>query len=344
MTTRLTAYDDHHLNGLSELFIWPHAGCNARCVMCDIWQDRSRRELSHDDIERWSDEWQRMGITTVILTGGEALMHSNIFSVTAALRRRGMAVLLLSTGILLKRHAEEIALHVDVINVSLDGPPAVHDLVRRVPNAFRLLAEGCAAVRAVRPDLRIIGRCTVNRHNFRQLRETVWAAKNELVLNRLSFISSDLTSDAFNREGGWDAARQATVAIPADGLDDLAAEVEALIDECATEFADGFIIESPDTLRARLVQYAKAFHGQSGYPAVACDVPWGSAVIEVDGTVRPCFFHRAYGNIHDSDSLETLVNSPQAVEFRRSLDVTTDATCRTCVCPRTLNPPVQVPR
>jgi radical SAM protein with 4Fe4S-binding SPASM domain len=54
-------------------------------------------------------------------------------------------------------------------------------------------------------------------------------------------------------------------------------------------------------------------------------------VIEADGTVRPCFFHKALGNVHESP-LEVILNSDAAIAFRRNLDVATDETCRACVC------------
>ena len=44
--------------------------------------------------------------------------------------------------------------------------------------------------------------------------------------------------------------------------------------------------------------------------------PWVSAVVESDGTVRPCFFHKPIGNI-GRDSLREVLNGPEAMEFRK---------------------------
>jgi radical SAM protein with 4Fe4S-binding SPASM domain len=65
--------------------------------------------------------------------------------------------------------------------------------------------------------------------------------------------------------------------------------------------------------------------------APTCNAPWVSAVVEVDGSVRPCFFHRPIGNI-TSSPLEEVINGEAAQEFRQSLDIENDATCRRCVC------------
>lgn len=324
---------DEMLMDLKQLFVWPHAGCNARCVMCDIWQDRSRRELSPEEIARWAGEWQALGLRHVTLTGGEALMHSNLWAICAALRDRGMTVGLLTTGITLKKHAREVAENCLIINVSLDGPPAIHDQVRRVPRAFEHLAEGVAAVRAADPNVRIAGRSAVHRRNFRHLRETVDCARDVLRLDRLSFSATDLGSEAFNRaEGGLTASEQDELAVPAEALGELATEVEALISQRQSAFDDGFMFETPAKLRSGIVGYYQAYHGIRDYPKVTCTVPWASAVIEVDGTVRPCFFLAPYGKIAPGGSFADVLNSPGAQEYRRNLDVASNPTCQRCVC------------
>ena len=54
-------------------------------------------------------------------------------------------------------------------------------------------------------------------------------------------------------------------------------------------------------------------------------------VVEADGTVRPCFFHRALGNIREKPLL-AILNSEQALNFRERLDIASDPICRRCVC------------
>jgi Fe-coproporphyrin III synthase len=55
-----------------------------------------------------------------------------------------------------------------------------------------------------------------------------------------------------------------------------------------------------------------------------------SAVLEPDGSVRPCFFQPAYGLA--ANGLAEALNSPSAIAFRQSLDVENNPTCRRCVC------------
>lgn len=316
---------------LPVLVLYPHSHCNCRCLMCDIWQGKGRSELLPEQIEEWVGEWWALGIRRVMLSGGEALMHRRLFELCEVLQRAGIGLTLLSTGLLLKRYAVEVARYCDDVVVSLDGPPSIHDSIRRVPCAYEKLAEGVAALRAAGLGVVISGRCVVQRANYVSLRATVETA-HTLGLDRLSFLAADVSSEAFNRPGGWEAERVGTVALAPEDLPRLKAELEALETECAADFASGFLAESPAKLRRRLLQYFAALQGRGDFAPNTCNAPWVSSVIEADGTVRPCFFHAPIGNIHEAGSLSAVLNSPKARAFRQSLDVQTDPICRRCVC------------
>jgi MoaA/NifB/PqqE/SkfB family radical SAM enzyme len=106
--------------------------------------------------------------------------------------------------------------------------------------------------------------------------------------------------------------------------------VEKLIRNRAAEITSGFIAEGPDKLR-RIADYFAALCGESEHVAPRCNVPWISAVIEADGSVRPCFFHRCFANLNDT-SLKGALNSEELVHFRKTLSVADDPICRRCVC------------
>lgn len=311
--------------------LYPHSRCNCRCVMCDIWQVTTRSEIAAADVERWLPEWRRLGVRRVVLSGGEPLMHSALWDLCAPLRDAGIGITLLSTGLLLKRHAADVVRFCDDVVVSLDGPREVHNRIRNIPRAFEKLAEGVAALRAAGAALAVSGRCTVQRANYRGLRATVAAAR-EIGLDRISFLAVDVSSEAFNRPEGWPRERAAAVALSASDLPHLAAELDALETEHAGDFAGGFIAESPEKLRRRLYQYFAALLGRGAFHPNDCNAPWVSTVIETDGTVRPCFFQPALGNVRTAGSLEAVLNSPEALRWRRGLDTRRDAICRKCVC------------
>jgi MoaA/NifB/PqqE/SkfB family radical SAM enzyme len=316
---------------LPILILFPHSRCNCRCVMCDIWKSTTRAELSPDEVARWLGEWQALGVRRVVLSGGEALLHSRLWELCDRLRAADIGVTILSTGLLLRRHAAELVRRCDDVVVSLDGPPPVHDAIRNVPRAYERLADGVAAVKAADARVQVSARCTVQRANFVHLRETV-AAAHALGLDRVSFLAADVSSDAFNRPDGWDGEHVARVALTADDLPLLAAEIDALEREHAADFASGFVAESPTKLRRRLTQYYAALLGRADFFPNDCNAPWVSSVIEADGTVRPCFFQPPLGNLREVGSLDAVLNSAEAVAWRRGLDTRRDAICRRCVC------------
>jgi MoaA/NifB/PqqE/SkfB family radical SAM enzyme len=321
---------------LPILILFPHSRCNCRCVMCDIWRSTTKTELASADVARWIGEWRALGVQRVVLSGGEALLHSQLWVMCDLLRAADIGITILSTGLLLQRHAAELVARCDDVVVSLDGPQAIHDAIRNVPRAYARLSEGVAAVKAADARVAVTGRCTIQRGNYAQLREVV-AAAHALGLDRISFLAADVSSDAFNRPDGWDDERVGQVALEPDDLPLLAAEIDALERECAEDFATGYIAESPLKLRRRLSQYYSALLGTDDFYPNDCNAPWVSSVIESDGTVRPCFFQPALGNLHAAGSLHAILNSAEAVAWRQGLDVQRDAICRKCVCTLSLS-------
>lgn len=72
-------------------------------------------------------------------------------------------------------------------------------------------------------------------------------------------------------------------------------------------------------------------NGRAAFAKVQCSAPWVSAVTEADQSVRPCYFQPQIGSVSNQSLLEVL-NSPETLAFRESLDVTSDAICERCVC------------
>jgi MoaA/NifB/PqqE/SkfB family radical SAM enzyme len=297
--------------------------------MCDIWTANAQgRELPEEELDRHVAALDRLHVQRVMLTGGEPLLHRNLWNFCARVRDRGCRITLVTTGLLLDKHVHDVAAFVDELVVSVDGEPQVHDEIRRVPNGFARIARGLDLLsnHTVRPH--VVARCVVQRLNCARVAQTV-AAVRALPVDHLSFLAADVTSTAFNRALPWDAARQGEVALSLDQLSLLAASVAEVESRCRRELDELFIVGGMGGLR-RILDYYRALAGQGVFPVTRCNAPWISAVVEADGTVRPCFFHQPYAT--GAPGLETALNSPQAIAFRKSLSVHTDETCRRCVC------------
>lgn len=323
------------LESLPILALSVHSACNCRCVMCDIWKaNANKREIGAADLDRHIDAIRRLGVRRVMLTGGEPLLHSNLWALCDRLRDARIAITLVTTGLLLDGHASAVARSIDQVVVSLDGPPAVHDAVRRVRNGFVRVATGLAALRSTVNPPTVTVRTVLQRANHGVLMETTDAIR-ALAVDRLSFLAADLTSAAFNREARWDAGREDEIAVGVHDLDALADGIRRIERDRADLLRSGFIVGGRRALW-RIHAYYAARCGQGEYPVVRCNAPWTSAVLEPGDVVRPCFFHEAYPPIAAAD-LADAINGPQAVEFRRTLSVQTNETCRRCVCSLSLS-------
>lgn len=336
MLKRLLTLTTHNIYSLPVIILMPHSSCNCRCVMCDIWKaNHNKKEIAVESLKEHMEVFKKLQVREVVLSGGEALMHSNLWKLCELLKTNRIRVTLLSTGLLLKKHAQRIVALTDEVIVSLDGSEQVHDRIRNVPQAFARLRDGVRELKRMKPDFRITGRCVLQRGNFFDFVHIVRAAKG-IGLDQISFLAADVSSQAFNRPAGW----------PAEKTDDVALnEAEAMAFEkivnnsfsvLKKEFRTKFVAESPARIK-RIVNYYKAIRNLGAYPKTTCNAPWVSAVIESDGEVRPCFFHRPYGNIYDK-SLDGILNSSPAINFRKNLNVRTDETCMRCVCSLRLRP------
>jgi radical SAM protein with 4Fe4S-binding SPASM domain len=297
--------------------------------MCDIWKTSPGKALQARDLQPHLESIRRLGVRWLVFSGGEPLMNPELPDLCAMLRAENIRLTLLTTGLLLGKNADQVVASFDDVIVSLDGPPPVHDAIRRVAGAFALLRSGVEALRERRANFHISARTVVQKANHANLRETARAARS-LKLDAISFLAADLTSTAFNRPLVWPVARQEEVGLSATELHVLEAEIELLIQESSQDWEAGFLSEAPEKLR-RIARHFSVQLGLSKSESPVCNAPWVSAVVETDGTVRPCFFHQPIGNLHEQ-SLENVINSKAALDFRKELDIPNNPICNRCVC------------
>ncbi len=333
---RYRTLQTNKISSLPIVILMPHSACNCRCVMCDIWKgNQNLKQLKEEDIRKLLISLQKFGTQQVLMSGGEALLNPHFFTFCEILKKEKIKISLLSTGLTVRKHAMELVRWVDDIIVSLDGDEQTHDMIRNIPGAYQKLKEGIQAVRAIDPSFRISGRTVIHRLNFRQWPKIIDSAK-ELGLNSISFLPADVSSTAFNREMPWGGDRQHEILLSKLDLVEFRNIMEDLLANYKTEINEHFVAESSEKLR-KIYAYYAAYYGLNDFPYKKCNAPWVSAVIEADGTVRPCFFHAAYGNAKN-ESLDKIINSESAIEFRKNLDMDKNETCLKCVCYLNLSP------
>jgi len=308
--------------------------------MCDIWKDNHNlKQLTEKDIYGLLSAFKKFETKQVLMSGGEALLHPNFFRFCEILKDHSIHISLLSTGLTLKKNAEALTKWINDIIVSLDGDEATHNSIRNIPDAFKKLKEGVQSIKYLKPGYKITARSVIHRLNFEKWPLIIDSAK-EIGLDQISFLPADVSSHAFNREVLWSSVRQDEILPSQNDLPLFKKMVDHLITNYDHDFKTKFIAESPEKIN-RIYNYYAAFYGLNPFPYKKCNAPWVSTVIEADGTVRPCFFHAELGNIHKKP-LDEVLNSDEAIRFRKDLDVGLNSTCEKCVCylnlPPTINP------
>lgn len=318
------------LQSLPILALSAHSACNCRCVMCDIWKaNAEKREIGVDELDRHMASIRRLHVQRVMLTGGEPLLHRNLWALCDRLAAEGIRITLVTTGLLIDQHADAIARAVDELVISIDGASDVHDEIRRVRGGFERIRRGLLKLAGQPAPPRTIARSVVQQANHTTLVRTVHATQ-ELGIDRLSFLAADLSSTAFNRPEPWSESRRLEIAVTRDQLPQLKASIQEIESVCRDALDRGFVVGGMASLW-RIYDYYCGIAGVSPFPRVRCNAPWVSAVLEPGGHLRPCFFHPAYPSAGDVP-LELTLNSPAARAFRRALDVSSNETCRRCVC------------
>lgn len=325
---------------LPVLLLEVHEGCGCRCLMCDLWRPQpggGPTELDLALLESWVPGWLDLDVGRIGLTGGEPLLHSDVGGLLEILGNAGFRLTLMTAGTHLARHAEAVGEWCDSVVVSLDGPPEIHDTVRRSRSAFADLQAGVAILRnRCGSSMRITARCTIQRANLGTLADTVEAARL-MQLDGISFLPIDTSSGSFGRTSNSDPDRRRKELCPGiDDLDDLATELTTIARQTGTTKAASFVAEDHPALVTRVLDHFRAEHGLTPHRARPCNAPWVSAVVGTDGSVRPCFFHPAYGICDKSRQLEPVINAKSAAEQRRRLEIVNDPVCRRCVCPLAL--------
>jgi len=302
--------------------------CNSRCVSCDYWR-HGRDDMTLSSIRRLLPELLGLQTQTVLISGGEPLLHPEWPQIAELLRDRGMSLWLVTSGLSLAKHASRAAALFDAITVSLDGTtPAMYAAIRGL-NAFDKVCEGIR--RVVHEGVRASIRVTVQRMNYGALPKFVDLAKT-LGAAEISFLAADVANAvAFGRDSNFrDDVATGLSLQPAD-LPEFAAILHTMERTHAADFDSGLIAESPRKLR-RLHDYFAAVCGLGAFPPTRCNAPEFSAVIGATGRVSPCFFINGPLPTTSVHGLQDDLNAAAMIDLRRKIRAGCRPECTTCVC------------
>jgi len=309
--------------------------CNLRCDMCwfhgtnGIGDRYGTSELTTDEVLGLIERLAAYR-PSIYLGGGEPLIRDDLGTIAACVKRHGLPLSLTTNGTLLDTEliSTAVRLGVDNLNISLDGPPDVHDALRgpgvyaRVVDNLNEVLRVRAACGGAKPVITVnvtIGPSVVGR-----LRETVGSIRSEtadgvdeFVIHHRWFITpAELQAhqDAVGKALGLSAPGARAHLLPSVESIDLAALSEELSQLRGTRGVTFF----PDLQGGEIREYYS-----EGYRAnKRCRASLRVAVIKPNGDVRFCpdewIDDYVLGNIRE-DRLEDIWTNVKAERFRAAV-------------------------
>lgn len=122
--------------------VHPSRWCNLSCLHCySSSGPYQTAKLPHDILCAAIQDAAAEGYTWVSVSGGEPLMYGGLLQLLDAARSAGMGTSMVSNGILLDaRRIDGLSTRLDLLEISIEGRPELHDGIRGSQGAFRRMA------------------------------------------------------------------------------------------------------------------------------------------------------------------------------------------------------------
>ncbi|MBN2142453.1 radical SAM protein [Candidatus Woesearchaeota archaeon] len=149
-----------------------NTACNLNCSFCRVHEENGDQELGLEEAERILSEARGIGVSQVVFTGGEPLLHKEFFGIVKKARDLGMAVNVTTNATLIKPligRIEESG--IDSVSISIDGLKATHDLLRNKEGVFDAAMDGLKALADRLGPKRVNVHFVVTNKNVRELKD-----------------------------------------------------------------------------------------------------------------------------------------------------------------------------
>ena len=121
--------------------------CNEKCIHCYHPFDRYdyEKELTLSEVKQLIDMAYDLGVFTITLSGGEALLRKDIFEIIDYISRKGLLIVLFTNGLLLtEQNVQRLENYrINLVSISIYGENAeVHDRITTVKGSFAQTLAG----------------------------------------------------------------------------------------------------------------------------------------------------------------------------------------------------------
>lgn len=152
--------------------------CNLACEHCYYSAVIGKRpvEMDLDVIKSTVDQLAAIGVPVLLFSGGEPLVHPNIFDAIQYTAASGIKPVLSTNGtaITKAKAARLVECGLEYVGISLDGSETTHNRFRRHPTAYKRAIAGMR--NCVEAGMRVSVRFTLTETNYRDLDDVIDAA------------------------------------------------------------------------------------------------------------------------------------------------------------------------
>jgi MoaA/NifB/PqqE/SkfB family radical SAM enzyme len=273
--------------------------CDARCIMCNIWQSDKSGELSLEDWRGILADRLFATVESVTLTGGEPTLRHDLPELAEllihklpTLRRLTVTTNALAT----KRVVRHCTSLLDLcaahsvgffVGISLDGVGTVHDEMRGIAGAFDKVQQTVQELQGLQSrGLRMGVSCTLTSRNLHQadsLRQ--WSSERGLPVNWIlaSFADSYYAN----------TASEDKLAFTGEQCDDLVAFLHGL----ATE-------KSPGNLAAYFYGDAAGMIERGKARTTPCVFQKDGFILDARGDLQYCMYSRVLGSVKQQSAAD----------------------------------------
>ena len=284
--------------------------CNLHCSHCRI--DTGAYEPSTKELLKVIKEVAKLSPKIIVLSGGEPLLRQDIFTVIENIRKNGSIVQLNTNGQLItdKTIAQLLETGVEYIQISLEGPRKINDLIR----GKGTYDKAFAACQKVKPPIKLIINTTVSKFNLPHLRTFA----NDLFKN-----NNKLNVHLWGLKRFIPYNTLSKHLLGRDGLEKLLSIWEELKDEF-----DNVIIKTDTPQRnVKKASTVKRIMDKYNIQQAGCSAGITCLTIRANGDVAPCpTIYLSCGNLHKTP-IEQIIDS-QIIEKLKNRDSITE--CRNC--------------
>jgi len=302
--------------------------CNFRCEMCNIWQKKSVDEMTPAEIETFFTRWSQF--RWVHLTGGELFMRRDLDDVVAAIQGSCKGLFLLNfptTGWFgdktvalvektLKRGVGRL-----MNTISIDGPKALHEQMRGLPNSWDRGIETFRRLRGIKnKNYQVVVGMTLMEKNADKVDETIAAIQAVIP----DFKRTELHLNVGHESAHYFGNTGNPAAAPSHH-----ARILAAVDDHRKK--NGVRLHPVNFLEDRYQALIAGYYA-TGKSPLPCTALSSSCFIDAYWNLYPCsIWDEKIGNLRDNGlDLKQLWDSPRRLELRD--DVKTE-NCSHCWTP-----------